>query len=195
MMSKTSDTLLERLNDRADSDAWQRLVDLYTPLIRGWLRRQCVPTSDADDIAQEVLAVVVRRLPQFHHNRRPGAFRNWLRTITTNCLRRSWRAGRFGPVANGGTDFAAMLAQLEDPGSGLSRLWDQEHDRHVVHQLLEWAQPHFKPTTWLAFRRQVLEGVSADAVAAELGTSVNAVVIAKSRVLMKLCRQGRGLVD
>ena len=46
-MSETSASLLERLSDRADADAWRRLVDLYTPLIRDWLRCHGVPPSDA----------------------------------------------------------------------------------------------------------------------------------------------------
>ena len=37
--------------------------------------------SDVDDLVQEVLAVVLRELPQFEHNGRTGAFRRWLRTI------------------------------------------------------------------------------------------------------------------
>ena len=91
-MSETSASLLDRLGDHADGEAWRRLVDLYTPLIRGWLRRQGVPEAEVDDLAQEVLGIVVRELPGFHHNRRVGAFRAWLRVITTNCLRQAWRA-------------------------------------------------------------------------------------------------------
>jgi RNA polymerase sigma-70 factor, ECF subfamily len=194
-MPETSISLLERLNDRADRDAWRRLVDLYSPLIAEWLRRYGVPPSEVDDLVQEVLGVLVRQLPQFRHNRRVGAFRHWLRSVVVNCLRRSYRARRHRASTPGATDFAAVLDQLEDPDSGLSRLWDEEHDRHVTRRLLEWAEPEFQEGTWRAFRRQVLEGASAAEVAAELGTTVNAVAIAKSRVLKHLRQQSLGLID
>src|SRR5207249_2699808 len=104
-MTTTSPTLLERLRDHADSSAWSRLVGLYTPLIRGWLLRVGVRPGEADDLVQEVLAVVVRRFPEFRHNTRPGAFRAWLRAIAVNCARDLWKANRLRPAAPGGTDF------------------------------------------------------------------------------------------
>ncbi len=88
-----------------------------------------------------------------------------------------------------------MLEQLEDPDSGLSRLWDEEHDRHVLRRLLELVEAEFTPSTWQAFRRVALEGKDEEAVAAELGLSVHAVFVAKSRVLCRLRREAEGLID
>jgi len=195
-MSETSASLLDRLQTAPDSVSWQRLVDLYTPLIRSWLRRHAqLHDQDADDLVQEVLSVVVRKLPQFRHNQRTGAFRTWLRTIAVNCLRDSWRAQRIRPRASGDSEFQQLLNQLEDPASGLSRLWDEEHDRHVGKRLLELIEPQFEPKTWAAFRGVTLEGKSPDVVAEELGLSVNAVFIAKSRVLGRLRQEAQGLID
>jgi RNA polymerase sigma-70 factor (ECF subfamily) len=194
-MAETSVSLLQRLQERPDPESWQRLVDLYTPLLRQWLRRQAVADADADDLAQDVLAVVVRRLPDFRHNQRPGAFRHWLRTILAHRLGDHWRAQKSRPVATGDSDFQRQLEQLEDPASALSQLWDQEHDRHVVHRLLELLEPHFEPATLRAFQRLVRDGARAAEVAAELGISVNAVLLAKSRVLRRLRQEARGLTD
>ena len=88
-----------------------------------------------------------------------------------------------------------QLAELEDPASAMSRMWDREHDRHVLRQLLVKVRPHFSPETWRAFQRVALEGAPADAVAKELGMSLNAVFIAKSRVLNRLRRESEGLVE
>jgi RNA polymerase sigma-70 factor (ECF subfamily) len=194
-MSETSASLLDRLRDQPDDASWQKLVDLYTPLIRGWLRRQARLEQDAEDLVQEVLAVVVRKLPQFRREPRTGAFRRWLRTITVNCLREFWRSRKNRPVATGKDEFLNMLEQLEDPNSGLSHLWDQEHDRHVTQRLLDMIKPRFEATTWQAFHRVAVEGAAADLVAAELGISLNAVFIAKSRVLSSLRQEGEGLID
>jgi RNA polymerase sigma-70 factor (ECF subfamily) len=86
-MPDTPISLLERLRLRPDADSWRRLVDLYTPLIVGWLRaHSSLQVSDVEDLTQEVQAVLVRELPQVRHDLQPGAFRRWLRTVTVNWL-------------------------------------------------------------------------------------------------------------
>src|SRR5262245_6266972 len=91
-MQDTQTSLLLRAR-QGEVAAWQRLVDLYQPLIRGWLVRQQVRPVDVEDLTQDVLAAVVKDLPRFEHAGRPGAFRSWLRTITVNRARAFWRAG------------------------------------------------------------------------------------------------------
>jgi RNA polymerase sigma-70 factor, ECF subfamily len=191
---ETSLSLLERLRLRPDSTSWQRLVDLYTPLIAGWLRRQGVQPADVEDLTQEVLGVLVRELPHFRHDLRRGAFRRWLRGIAVNRLRTFWRTRRPLPVS-GDPSREQVLDRLEDPDSDLSRLWDEEHDRHVIRRLRELIEPDFEPTTWRAFHMLVLEGKPTREVAASLGISPNAARIAKSRVLDRFRQEIDGLVD
>ena len=194
-MADTSVSLLERLCLQPDEHSWKQFIDLYAPLIRGWLRRYSVKKEDAEDLAQEVMTVVVRELGHFQHNQQRGAFRNWLRTVTVNQLRALWRNQRGRAAASGDSDIAQMLDQLADPNSSLSQLWDQQHDQHVARRLMELIQPHFEPATWQAFRRVALDGKKAATVAEELGLSVNAVLLAKSRVLSRLRQELRGLTD
>jgi RNA polymerase sigma-70 factor, ECF subfamily len=193
-MSRTSFSLLERLRMRPDADGWRLLVELYLPLIQGWLRRHGVGGPDADDLAQEVLTVVAREVGNFQHNGRTGAFRNWLRTITVHRIRDFWRARKLRPAV-GDEAFARVLDELEDASSSPSVAWDQEHDRHVARRLMELIRPEFGTKTWRAFERTALDGARAAEVAAELRLSVNAVLIAKSRVLQRLRAAARGLVD
>lgn len=195
MSVETSTSLLERLRDRGNADSWRVLVEVYTPMIRGWLKRHSGLDQDADDVIQEVLAVVVRRIPEFHREPRVGAFRAWLRAITVNCLRDSWKARRHRLNATGDSHVAELVQQLEDPNSRLSRLWDQEHDQHVTQRLLEIIRPEFTEKTWQAFQRFALASEPAESVAADLQITVNAVFIAKSRVLSALRREGAGLLD
>lgn len=194
-MAETSASLLEILRDRPDETNWRRLVELYSPLISHWLRRHSLPVGELDDLVQEVLLVVVRRLPEFQRQPHSGAFRGWLRSITVNCLRDFWRANRVRPQPTGNSDFQAVLDQLADPMSGLSREWDVEHDRIVTRRLLESLRPSFQENTWRAFAGVTLEGRSPDEVAAELEMTVNAVFIAKSRVLARLRQEAKDLLD
>jgi RNA polymerase sigma-70 factor (ECF subfamily) len=192
-MSSTSASLLERIRHDPAASQWQTLVELYDPLIRSWLKRQSVLASDADDLVQDVLTVVARRLKDFEHNGRTGAFRNWLRTVTVNCVRDFWRSKKREHAATG--QVQELLDQLMDPSSGLSQNWDQEHDRYVTKQLLSRLRDEFEPTTWRAFERVALDGAPAAQVAAELGVTVNSVFIAKSRILARLRQESRGLID
>jgi RNA polymerase sigma factor (sigma-70 family) len=194
-MHETSLSLLTRLQQSPDSNSWGRLVELYDPLLRSWLWKYDVQPSDADDLVQEVLLAVSTELRSFDHNGRPGAFRSWLRITLVNRLRNFWRARKRRPQAGGGSEIERRLEQLEDPASAMSQLWNRQHDCHVVRQLLVKTQPHFALNTWQAFRRVALEGARADVVAKDLDISLNAVFIAKSRVLSRLRREAEGLVE
>jgi RNA polymerase sigma-70 factor (ECF subfamily) len=184
----TSLSLLERLR-AGDAEAWGRMVALYTPLLRVWLRPAGLQPADIQDVTQNALAVVVRRLPEYRHNGRVGAFRAWLRGIIRNVLRDFLRAAGRRP------DREQLLADLEDEGSDLNRRWEAEHDRHVLRGLLDVVRDEFRGSTWRAFCRTALDGVRAPEVAAELGLSVNAVHVARSRVLARLRREARNFVD
>lgn len=194
-MNETSLTLLNRLRDSSDSESWNRLVQLYAPLIRIWLRKFEVQESDADDLLQEVLLAVSKDLGAFEHGGHTGAFRGWLRAILVNRLRNFWRTRDRKPPSPGGSSMDQKLAQLDDPASALTLIWNEEHDQHVLSELLSLVKPQFSEQTWQAFSKVALEGGRADEVAKELGISLNAVFIAKSRVLSKLRQEADGIVE
>lgn len=193
-MSETPVSLLDRLQGQPTPADWQRFVDLYEPLLRGWLGRDAAVRNEADDLIQDILKSLVQKLPDFRRQR-AGSFRRWLRVITVNRVNLYWRQRRGQPLAEGGNGAEARLAQLEDPDSPVSRLWDEEHNRHVLRRLLQLIEPEFAEKTWRAFRRHVLDGAPTAAVAAELGTSEGAVLIARCRILKRLREEARGLVD
>jgi RNA polymerase sigma-70 factor (ECF subfamily) len=191
----TSKSLLAKARDCADQSAWRRLTELYEPLLQKWVRPHVAQTADAEDVVQEVLTTLVRELPRFDHNQRPGAFRAWLRTITLHRLRAYWEKRDARPTAFGSAKLCPALDELADPNSALSRSWDEEHDRYVTRTMLASIRLEFQPATWRAFEMQVNDGRSALDVAQTLGLSVNAVLIAKSRVLKRLREKAAGLLD
>jgi RNA polymerase sigma-70 factor (ECF subfamily) len=194
VMSETRQSLLLRARTGAE-DAWKDLADLYRPLIIGWLNRQGVPAVDLEDLCQDVLLSVVQHLPGFEHSGQRGAFRSWLRTIVCSRTCDYWRAAFAGAPASGGSAAAAALQEIADPDSDLNRQWDDEHDRYVLRCLLDLVEQEFQPTTLRAFRRLALDGASGAEVAGELGLSVAAVYVAKSRVLQRIRQEAEGLID
>ena len=193
-MCDTSLSLLDRLQLGANDSAWREVVELYSPLLDDWLARFQLQKADREDLVQESLTTVLQHVGSFHHGGQ-GTFRAWLRAIVANRVREFWRRRGRHPQATGDSALADMLQQLESPGSSLSRQWDAEHDRYVAHRLLARIQPLFEPATLEAFRRVVLEGQKPRDVASALGLTVNAVLIAKSRVLRQLRRELKGLTD
>jgi len=193
-MNETRQSLLLRAQN-GETNAWKDLVDLYRPLILGWLTRQGVPARDLEDLSQEVLLSVVKHLPAFRHSGQRGAFRTWLRTILCSRTADYWRALDADTQAQGGSGFTAALQQIADPDSDLNRQWDEEHDRYVLHCLLDLVEEEFEPVTLQAFRRLALDGVSGAEAAQELGLSVAAVYAAKSRVLARIRQEAQGLID
>jgi RNA polymerase sigma-70 factor (ECF subfamily) len=191
---ETSASLLRRLRSPADDEAWRRLDDLYRPLIRRWLRRDHALGDEVEDLAQDVMAVLVRELPGFRRQR-TGSFRRWLRTVTADRLAAHYRSRRHRPRVLDGPAEESPLAQLADPHSPLSRIWDEEHDGYVLRRLMDLIAPQFEATTLAAFRGVAFDGISPAQAADELGLSLNAVLVAKSRVLTRLRQEAEGLVE
>jgi RNA polymerase sigma-70 factor (ECF subfamily) len=188
-MNTTSISLLERLRQPGDEQAWQRFVQLYTPLLYYWARRAGLPTADANDLVQEVLVVLVKKLPEFEYD--PSkSFRGWLRTIALNKWRERCRRFAARPDQAGESGLSGVAE--EDPAAAFE---EDEYRGQLVRRALAIMQAEFQPATWKACWEVVVGGRPAGEVAAELAVSVDVVYSAKSRVLRRLREELHGLLD
>ena len=183
-------SLLERICN-SERDAWRALVTIYDPLLRRWLRAASLQPADEDDLTQQILAVLVRKLPTFRHNGRDGAFRAWLRSITLLEVAEFQRRQSARPAL---CDSEA-LDVLPSPIDELTRAWDAEYERHVLYGLLEIIKTDFTRSAWQVFQRVAVEGLAPQTVAQEMGLTINAVTLIKSRILRRLRQEAQGLVD
>jgi RNA polymerase sigma-70 factor (ECF subfamily) len=188
-MTKTPISLLARLRQPANQAAWDKLVELYTPVLFAWARRLGLQAQDAADLVQEVFAVLVRKLPEFEYNPQQG-FRKWLHTVTLNKWRDACRRRGVLPQPTAG-DALEDVANAEDP----DMLAEREYRQQLISRALELMQTDFQPATWKACWELVVNGRPAAAIARELGISVNAVYLAKGRVLRRLRAELEGLLD
>ena len=196
LIQPTSVSLLAMaMKSQDDEVAWQSLHAIYSPLIRRWLRGHEVVGVDADDLAQEVMIVVMRKLPSFSHNGRTGAFRKWLRLIVFNCTRDFWKAKRIRPKTMDDTAFLRQLDELRSDSSELTQKWNLEHDQFVMQQLLKQVEQAVQPSTWQAFELCVIQQKDSDQVAKETGMSIASVYKAKSRVLARLRQLSDDLIE
>jgi RNA polymerase sigma-70 factor (ECF subfamily) len=190
-MHSTSDSLLGRLKTtkREREIAWERFVELYAPLIYQWTLRSGLPRDEAADCVQEVLALLVDKMPQFTYDPRKS-FRAWLRIVTLNKCRDVLRR-------RAGVTRSAVPLESDDALAldGVELFTDQEYRQFLVRRALEVMQTEFQANTWQACWDQVVLGHSASVVAERLNMSENAVYLAKSRVLRKLREELEGLLD
>jgi RNA polymerase sigma-70 factor (ECF subfamily) len=188
-MDTTSPSLLERLRYPGEEKAWDQFVTLYSPLLYRWARGRGLQEADAGDLVQDVLVRLVRKLPEFRYD--PGkSFRAWLRTVALNCWRdrERQRAGR------------PNEREADGPGIPLAPddtevFADEEYRGYLVRRALELMQAEFRPTTWKACWENVVSGKTAAEVGVELGLSPGAVYVARSRVLARLRKELRDLLD
>jgi RNA polymerase sigma-70 factor (ECF subfamily) len=182
-MPTTRASLLVRLRDPGDGDAWEQFVQVYGPVVYGFARKRGVQDADAADLMQEVLRSLMTSARRLDYDPKRGSFRNWLFTVTRNKLidlREKQRRGQ----AVGGSSALEMLDQ--QPSRDDESLWDEEFRRQVFSVAAEQVKVEFEPTTWSAFWSTAVEGAKPQEVAAALGISVGAVYVAKSRVQARL---------
>jgi RNA polymerase sigma-70 factor (ECF subfamily) len=180
----TRPSLLARIRDLSDGQAWGQFVDSYAPVVLGYGMRHGLQEADADDLAQDVFRAVARAAPELRYDPARGRFRAWLFTITRNKLRNLLAAQK--RRGNGDNGLASLAQQ---PAATEAELWEQEWRRQLFHRAAAQVQDQFEESTWQAFWLVAVEGCQAAAVAGHLGISLGAVYIAKSRVLKCLREQ------
>lgn len=184
---ETRRSLIVRLGDAEDSRAWHEFVTLYEPLVLRLARRKGLQDADARDVCQEVFRAVAGAVERWDPSR--GSFRGWLSTIARNLLVNFLSRGKNQPRGSGRTSMLALLEStpVDDPSA--TALFEREHRRRLFQWACDEVRRESTSTAWRAFEQTAIEGRSPADVAAELGTSVGAVYIARSRTLAKLRRK------
>jgi RNA polymerase sigma-70 factor, ECF subfamily len=195
MPGSTSSSLLA-LVKAGNAIAWQRLLEVYTPLVYQWCRHGNLQEDDAADVAQEVFVAVARGIGDFRRERAGGSFRGWLWMITRNKIRDSVRRRHGLPQARGGTEAQVQLAQVADNAPEPSTQdFAVRHEGSLQRRALELIRASVEPRTWDAFWRVTAEGRDPDFVAQDLGLTVKAVYDANYRVRRKLRNELEGLIE
>lgn len=180
----TRPSLLVRIRDFDDKQAWSEFVDVYAPLVHAYLRKRGVQDADAADLTQDVMQTVARQANAFSYDPKQGSFRGWLLTITLNRLRDFANRDARRAKATGKTTMRQVLHEL--PQREAEELWNEQHQMRLFQWAAEKAKVDFRETTWLAFWKNAVEHQPAKDVASELNISVGAVHIAKSRGLARI---------
>jgi RNA polymerase sigma-70 factor (ECF subfamily) len=188
---QTPPSLLLRLRNPGDREAWELFVRVYGPLIFGHARRRGLAYQDAEDVTQKVFVRISEAIRTFEYERERGRFRDWLGLIVRNEVFRHWKINEKQPQAQGGD------SQVIDRAAGgtADPEWSAEFHTHILQTALERCRPHFEPATWRAFERVWLDKCAAAEVAIEVDRPIDWVYVAKSRVLKMLWQEVQELAE
>ncbi len=190
----TRASLLVRLRDGGDSEAWRQFLRLYAPVVYGFARKRGLQDADAADLMQDVQRSVVAAAPRLDYDPSRGSFRGWLFTVTRNKVFNFLTSRRRRTDGSGDSDAHQRLQEQPAPADGDGE-WEREYERRLSALAMERVRPEFQETTWRAFWMTAVEAVSARDAGAALGLSPGAVYVAKSRVLARLKEEVRRLQE
>jgi RNA polymerase sigma-70 factor, ECF subfamily len=185
----TSQSLIHRLRDPSDADAWTRFVHLYTPLLLSWTNRAGLAQADASDVIQDVFTRLLRALPEFTYDPQ-RSFRGYLNTVVQNCWKDHCRK-RKAHLFDTPTGAMSILADAET----IPEIEETEYRQTLLRRGLSLVEHEFSTKIWQGFLLTVIEGKSPSEVAQILETTVNAIYLGRARVLRRLREVLQELLD
>jgi RNA polymerase sigma factor (sigma-70 family) len=187
-MSPSPDTrpsLLLRLADRADQEAWQEFARIYSPVVYRLAVRRGLQHADAEDLSQQVLATVAGAIDRWQIDPERAKFRTWLHKVAQNQIINALTRAAPDRGAGGSTEFAALGHQAAQSAAD-SEMVRLEIRREVFRWAADQIKHEFRPATWEAFWRTSVENQSVEQAGVELQLSCGAIYAARSRIMRRL---------
>jgi len=185
----TRQSLLIRVRNPRDGDAWEQFAQVYGPLIFRFARKRGLQDADAADLSQIALTAVLGMLQAGGYDRNRGSFRSWLFGLVRNQMHKFCDRNERQPLGTGGTSMRHRLETQPAPELDEEAAWDGEFERQMFLVAVERVRGEFHESRWQAFWRTAVEGRGAADVGKELGLSVGAVYTAKSRAISRVKRE------
>ena len=185
-VSETRPSLLLRMRDAGNQQAWGEFLEIYQPLILRLARGKGLQDSDAREVTQEVLLSVANAVGRWDADPSRGSFRGWLSTITRNLVVNFLIRRDRHPRGTGNSDFVRWLEEVPDRDCAASAMFDLERRRQQFAWAASEIESEFRPATWSAFWKTCVEHCDVANVADELKMTSGAVYVARSRVMKRL---------
>lgn len=182
---ETRDSLLVQVRSPANREAWDQFALLYRPVIYRLARQRGLQDADAQDLAQQVLIAVASAVGSYEKSGAGVRFRHWLRRIARNAIVNALCRRPPDQGAGGSWAQEVLLEQESDDGQNDVQ-FEREYRRELYLRAARIVRGDVEPETWRAFEMTVVENLSIEEAAAELGKPVGSIYAARSRVMRRL---------
>jgi len=182
----TRASLILRLSNKSDVEAWDEFVATYQPLVYRLAMRKGFQHADAQELVQDVMLAVSKAVDRWVPDASQARFRDWLFCIARNLMINFLTRGKHRALGSGHSGVMELLQQQCDPHCDESALFDLEFRREVFQWAASQIKSTVRPHTWEAFWLSSVDGVSIEDVADQLGMTTGSVYIARSRVIHRL---------
>ena len=190
---ETKVSLILRMRDSGDEDAWAEFVQIYQPLVQRFIQRHGLQYADAAEVTQEVLSRVANAIGTWDESRENSTFRGWLYRITRNLTfdflrNKKVEAQRIKSGDSG-------LSQIADPSHSESQQFQAEFEKQIFYWAAAKIKPSFKPLNWQAFWMSTVDGIPIEEVAQQLKVECGTVYVARSRIMARLSKLIQNRLD
>ncbi|MEZ6125681.1 MAG: sigma-70 family RNA polymerase sigma factor [Planctomycetaceae bacterium] len=182
---ETRTSLLLRIRDPEDRDAWDQFSDIYRPVICRVARLKGLQEADAEDLAQQVLLSVAGAIERWQPDDGRARFRTWLKRVIENAVLNALTRGLPNAACGGDAmdEFLHQRPAKTDPDSELLRT---EYRRELFSRAAQQIRHEFSDDTWNAFWLTAVEGTDVDTAAQQLQRSRGSIYASRSRVMKRL---------
>lgn len=191
----TRRSLVSRLRNWEDNASWQEFFDTYWKLIYAVALKSGLSNTEAEDVVQETVLSIAKKMPSFVYDPARCSFKGWLMHVTRlriiDQLRK--RHPEASPLQSNGdeTGISDPLERVPDPrGAALEEVWDEEWEQNLMRAALEGVKNKAKAEQYQIFYMQMVQKISALEVARMLGMSLGKVYFA-CRAISKMVKQER----
>ncbi|MBI2948968.1 MAG: sigma-70 family RNA polymerase sigma factor [Verrucomicrobia bacterium] len=183
----TRRSLLTRLKDWDDQESWKDFFNTYWKLIYGVAVKSGLSDPEAQDVVQETVVSVAKKMHEFKYDPAAGSFKNWLLLITrrriTDHLRKEYRQVDVAePRPKEGPE-TSTIERFADPAlPALDQMWEAEWEKNLMDAAMQRVKRQVKSKQWQIFDFYVLKKWPVTKVTRSLGVSITQVYLAKHRV-------------
>lgn len=183
---KTRHSLVGRLKDWDDQYSWQIFFDTYWKLIYGTAVRAGLTDSEAEDVVQETVLSVAKKMPSFVYNPAVCSFKGWLLHVTRLRIADQFRkrgAAVLQPLEYSDSGSTAIAEQLPDPaGLSLDAIWDEEWEKNLMDAAMERVKRKIKPLHYQIFHMSLVKRIEMRKIGSLLGVTTGQVYLTRHRV-------------
>jgi len=183
---ETRASLLIRLRQPGNQEAWREFASLYEPLIYRLAARKGLQHADAQDLIQDVLVAIAKGIDRLEIGEEKGRFRGWLFRISRNLIVNAFEKRQRMVFGSGDSDVWERLTQEPALSIQEQTAYALEFRRELFHWAARGIRAEFQPSTWELFWQTSVEGKPIADAARELRLSLGAAYAARCRVLARL---------